>query len=776
MNRRTMKYLKRLLLALVAPILFLAVAELLLRAVGYGHPASYFVPSEINGRKVWVDNPFFGYRFFPPRLARMPPGVAFDREKRPGTIRAFVLGESAAMGDPLAEFGPARQLACLLEARYPGRRFEIVNAAMTAINSHAIVEIARAAARLRPDAFILYIGNNEVVGPYGPGTVFEPFSGSSFATRARVLATRLKLSRLLRSVLGPLTGEDRGTGTWEGLEMFEKRRVSADDPRLDAVRSQFRANVEKILAIARGAGAEAIVCTVAVNLRDCPPFAGADARALYSNACARAAAGETDAAREAFELARDRDALRVRADGAINGILREIGAAGRPGVRFVDAERRFRERSGGIAPGEDYFLDHVHFNFSGNYELAADLAAAMAELPALRAAPAQEWLSLSECRDRLMYTVWNELDLTEQSLQRIRQPPSNGQPGNAARIQALIRHREGLRNTIRSVDLDELRPVYLAAMRAHPDDWHYPAGWGAILCNGNGAGLYEEAERYLRTALALAPHPYDQRAALAMALGFMGRPRDGIREILGPDRNAGLFPAQYLAQTGRLLAENGRPREAVEFLREAVRRDPRNVRAKQELAACFVKLGQLREAETELRSALALQPDHAEAAEDLAFLLAVDGRWNDSLERFRRAMARRPERPETRMKYALSLLHRGDDGEALRELEILRKESPDFAPGRFNLGVVYARQRRWESAAGEFETTVGLQPDNADAWFQLAQVRRMQGADSECRQALSMALRIEPERNEFLVGWNRFYPVRAPDLMPKPRAGPSDRE
>ena len=99
---------------------------------------------------MWIDNPFFGYRFFAPRLARTPPGAVIDREKPPGTIRVFVLGESAAMGDPLDEFGPARQLACLLEARYPGKRFEVVNAAMTAINSHVIAEIAREAAWLRP--------------------------------------------------------------------------------------------------------------------------------------------------------------------------------------------------------------------------------------------------------------------------------------------------------------------------------------------------------------------------------------------------------------------------------------------------------------------------------------------------------------------------------------------------------------------------------------------------------------------------------------------------
>ena len=92
-----MKPAKRLLLALLGPLLVLGGAELALRLAGAGHSAAYFVPAEINGRQVWIDNPFFGYRFFAPRLARTPPGAVIDREKAPGTIRVFVLGESAAM-------------------------------------------------------------------------------------------------------------------------------------------------------------------------------------------------------------------------------------------------------------------------------------------------------------------------------------------------------------------------------------------------------------------------------------------------------------------------------------------------------------------------------------------------------------------------------------------------------------------------------------------------------------------------------------------------------
>jgi hypothetical protein len=62
----------------------------------------------------------------------------------------------------------------MLHDKYPGLTFEVHTAAMVAINSHAIREIAADCAEHDPDLFILYMGNNEVVGPFGPGTCLPP--------------------------------------------------------------------------------------------------------------------------------------------------------------------------------------------------------------------------------------------------------------------------------------------------------------------------------------------------------------------------------------------------------------------------------------------------------------------------------------------------------------------------------------------------------------------------------------------------------------------------
>ena len=68
---------------------------------------------------------------------------------------------------------------------------------MTAINSHVVLEIARDCAAHQPDLFVVYMGNNEVIGPYGPGTVFQQWSPSRKLIRANVWLKSTRVGQLL---------------------------------------------------------------------------------------------------------------------------------------------------------------------------------------------------------------------------------------------------------------------------------------------------------------------------------------------------------------------------------------------------------------------------------------------------------------------------------------------------------------------------------------------------------------------------------------------------
>src|SRR5262249_28676670 len=174
-----------------------------------------------------------------------PIQLVLPKEKAPNTFRIFVLGESAAMGfpDPSGSFG--RVLETMLRDRYPGMNFEVVNAAMVAINSHVLLQIARQCAECQPDLMIVHLGNNEVVGPFGAAGVLGPFSPSlgMIRTSLRVKATRT--GQLMdRCVQGLARGSE--PQSWTGMEMFVGSRVPADDPRLNRVYSHFRTNLTDI--------------------------------------------------------------------------------------------------------------------------------------------------------------------------------------------------------------------------------------------------------------------------------------------------------------------------------------------------------------------------------------------------------------------------------------------------------------------------------------------------------------------------------------------------
>jgi len=121
-------------IALLLPVAFLAAIEALLRIGGYGHPTAFFLQHGLNHSTVMVENPKFGWQFFPKQLSREPVPFAFTQRKSDDTYRIFVFGESAAQGHPEPAYSFARILAVLLQNKYPETRFEVINTAMTAIN------------------------------------------------------------------------------------------------------------------------------------------------------------------------------------------------------------------------------------------------------------------------------------------------------------------------------------------------------------------------------------------------------------------------------------------------------------------------------------------------------------------------------------------------------------------------------------------------------------------------------------------------------------------
>src|ERR1051325_6814442 len=102
------RWVFRLAAIILAPTLFFSVLEIGLRVAGVGHSVSFFLPLKIEGKDCLVENERYGWLFFGEEMARAPFPFVIQRAKPPETIRIFVLGESAAYGDPQPAFGLSR--------------------------------------------------------------------------------------------------------------------------------------------------------------------------------------------------------------------------------------------------------------------------------------------------------------------------------------------------------------------------------------------------------------------------------------------------------------------------------------------------------------------------------------------------------------------------------------------------------------------------------------------------------------------------------------------
>ena len=584
------------LAAILVPVLLFALVEAGLRLAGYGYSTRFL--RAIDGAHAFTINDDFVRQFY----SDNPQGKSFPfllpAKKSSDTIRIFILGESAALGTPNPSFGFARIVEVFLRAQFPGKKFEVLNAAMRGINSHIIVPIARDCARHQPDLFIVYMGNNEAVGLHAPGPETTFLDRHQFLIRLMQAARSSKVGQLLvsfgRSSRPPA----------QDMDFFRAHRMLADDPRRDSLYENFRANLDDICEEIFRSGASSVVSTIPVNLKDFPPLGSlhrrgltpieetqwqglydqgiaAESEARYPQAIDhyRAAArlddhfadlhfrmarchfalGQFPSAREHYGLASDWDALQVRADRRINGIIREVAARKKErGVLLLESEQAVAQNdlSDHQSPGSNLFLDHVHLRFAGDYLMARTLYPAVASALSgkLGAAANTPLPSLEACAERLAYNEWDDLQIDISFAQQMAGPPFLDQLDHTQRLAQAEQSVKQRSASFTRQDLDRAVQSYRAALARHPDDWHLH----------NSFGMLSYATRDFATA--------------AEQFGFM------VKQF--PDWLMGRITL------AGALAKAGKNQDAIVQLKEALRIDPNFHQAQQGLAALTGRRGQ----------------------------------------------------------------------------------------------------------------------------------------------------------------------------------------
>ncbi len=509
----------RITAMVVVPLIFLGGLEVILRLAGFGYDTNAIIEQKLNGKDVCCNNPKFGWRFFQHNIAREFYGFVFDAEKPPGTYRIFVLGASAAQGVPEPAYNFGRILEVMLNQRYPQTRFEVITTAITAINSHVVLEIAKDCAGYDPDLFIVYLGNNEVVGPFGPGTVLSSTPPGLSFIRANIALKLTRIGQLADRILSLAAPHGTGPKRWDGMAMFLGKQVHYDSPDLELVYSYFEQNLDDICKAARRAGADVIISNVGCNLKDCPPFASLHKETLseaekqkwqefYQQGIDNENAGEFqqaienylsaaeidqtfadlqfrlgrccwntgqyETAKEQYFKAREYDTLRFRADDGINQTVRSTAErkTGK-GVYFVDSVAALEENSPHNTPGEELFYEHVHLNFSGNYVVARTLLARIDDiLPATAKQHPGAVLSEEQCAERLTYTPVDRCLVFKLIEDMTCDAPFTNQLYHNEFMGKIKQEIEELRAYSQHQRLEEILNQYKQAVEQKPNDWH----------------------------------------------------------------------------------------------------------------------------------------------------------------------------------------------------------------------------------------------------------------------------------------------------------------
>jgi tetratricopeptide (TPR) repeat protein len=147
----------RAVVVIAVPLLLLALLPLGLRVAGVGYSKEIATVQLVGGRERYCSNPKLGWFFAARTEATQLSPFAFDVEKAPDTYRIFVLGGSAAQGQPDPAFSFSRILEIMLAHAYPATHFEVINVALEGITSQGARHIAKSCARYGPDLMITYL-------------------------------------------------------------------------------------------------------------------------------------------------------------------------------------------------------------------------------------------------------------------------------------------------------------------------------------------------------------------------------------------------------------------------------------------------------------------------------------------------------------------------------------------------------------------------------------------------------------------------------------------
>lgn len=198
---------------------------------------------------------------------------------------------------------------------------------------------------------------------------------------------------------------------------------------------------------------------------------------------------------------------------------------------------------------------------------------------------------------------------------------------------------------------------------------------------------------------------------------------------------------------GSLLAEDGKPTEALSHLRQGVKLRPQSAEAHHALGEALKNFGQAEPARVEFQQAVTLNPNFAQARIDLGLVLLEASDFKTAAIHLDKAILLLGRKPDSAFpRYLRAKIH-AENTETQKAAALLQDAvalQPQFAEAWSDLGQARKTLLDEPGALAAFEKSVAIDPENAIAQLRLGSEYLRQGRPHEAVPHLQQADRLKP--------------------------------
>ena len=364
------------------PAMLLLFIELFLRIIDYGENYNLFLDfPDDDLREYRYINPRIGKKYFQTLEYTTPCGDMFLKEKPENGFRVFVMGSSTVLGFPYHQNGMfTRILQERLQDSYPDKKVEVINTALTAINSFTLLDFIGDVLDEDPDVLLIYAGHNEFYGALGIGSVEKSFRSRNLI-RIHEKLLNLRVYQFMRNAIariGDLSSGDTNNQDARGTLMkliVNNKEIAYKSETYSTGIERYRKNIEQILKKAERKNVPVFISELVSNVKDLKPFCSETstgfpaASDIFNKGMENETKGEFDRAKENYYRAKDLDCIRFRASEEINEVIHELAI--KYNAHLVPMKSCFEKASPHKLVGYNLITEHVHPTIDG-YFLMAD--------------------------------------------------------------------------------------------------------------------------------------------------------------------------------------------------------------------------------------------------------------------------------------------------------------------------------------------------------------------------------------------------------------------